>query len=160
MPRNLRSSTKKRTIRVHKPRYWTKEEHDRFLEGVARFGRKDVDRIAEIVQTKNRIQVRTHAQKYFLKLAKQLEHAAEQRIAEETEPEVPITPTRAAEIDTFDSTPYFLPPLLHDSFYRDLFPEADLFPSMISYETLDSEGDNESETIESLLSPVKFLPPH
>jgi len=49
-------------------RYWTQEEHKRFLEGVQRFGEKDVKSIAAYVGSRNPTQVRTHGQKYFLRL--------------------------------------------------------------------------------------------
>ncbi|GJD10363.1 Myb-like protein I [Galdieria sulphuraria] len=47
------------------------EEHMRFLEGLARFGHKDMKAIARFVGTRNATQVRTHAQKYYLKLARE-----------------------------------------------------------------------------------------
>jgi SHAQKYF class myb-like DNA-binding protein len=49
-------------------RYWTAEEHERFLEAIKRFGEKDVKNIAALVGSRNPTQVRTHAQKYFLRL--------------------------------------------------------------------------------------------
>eukprot|EP00189_Rhodosorus_marinus_P011385 CAMPEP_0184743804 /NCGR_PEP_ID=MMETSP0315-20130426/6598_1 /TAXON_ID=101924 /ORGANISM="Rhodosorus marinus, Strain UTEX LB 2760" /LENGTH=395 /DNA_ID=CAMNT_0027215221 /DNA_START=161 /DNA_END=1348 /DNA_ORIENTATION=+ len=49
-------------------RYWSTEEHKRFLEAVEKFGQKDVRAIANYVGSRNPTQVRTHAQKYFLKL--------------------------------------------------------------------------------------------
>lgn len=52
-------------------RYWTADEHKRFLEGLARFGHKDMKAIARFVGTRNATQVRTHAQKYYLKLARE-----------------------------------------------------------------------------------------
>lgn len=51
-------------------RYWTDEEHQLFLEGMQRFGPKDMKGIAKHVGTRSSTQVRTHAQKYFLKLAR------------------------------------------------------------------------------------------
>eukprot|EP00164_Ancoracysta_twista_P003507 GFYU01004682.1.p1 GENE.GFYU01004682.1~~GFYU01004682.1.p1 ORF type:complete len:270 (+),score=89.90 GFYU01004682.1:264-1073(+) len=49
-------------------RYWTPDEHQRFLEGVDKFGPKDVKSIAALVGTRNPTQVRTHAQKYYLRM--------------------------------------------------------------------------------------------
>eukprot|EP00614_Pseudopedinella_elastica_P017946 CAMPEP_0172651224 /NCGR_PEP_ID=MMETSP1068-20121228/242696_1 /TAXON_ID=35684 /ORGANISM="Pseudopedinella elastica, Strain CCMP716" /LENGTH=413 /DNA_ID=CAMNT_0013465609 /DNA_START=195 /DNA_END=1432 /DNA_ORIENTATION=+ len=46
---------------------WASDEHGRFLEGLDRFDKK-WERIAEHVGTRNVLQVRSHAQKYFLKL--------------------------------------------------------------------------------------------
>jgi len=51
-------------------RYWRKDEHERFLEALEKFGKKDVKSIASYVGTRNPTQVRTHAQKWFLKQAK------------------------------------------------------------------------------------------
>eukprot|EP01116_Phalansterium_solitarium_P013491 TRINITY_DN30861_c0_g1_i1.p1 TRINITY_DN30861_c0_g1~~TRINITY_DN30861_c0_g1_i1.p1 ORF type:complete len:391 (+),score=61.92 TRINITY_DN30861_c0_g1_i1:101-1273(+) len=49
-------------------RYWTCDEHKRFLEALAKYGAKDVKSIAAYVGSRNPTQVRTHAQKYFLKM--------------------------------------------------------------------------------------------
>jgi len=51
-------------------RYWTKEEHEKFLEALQLFGKKDVKNISIHVGSRNPTQVRTHAQKYFLKQKK------------------------------------------------------------------------------------------
>jgi len=51
-------------------RYWTEEEHLRFLDAIENYGHKDVKAIASFVGTRNATQVRTHAQKYFIKLAR------------------------------------------------------------------------------------------
>lgn len=52
-------------------RYWTPSEHKRFLEALNKFGPKDVRAIANFVGSRNATQVRTHAQKYFLRLARE-----------------------------------------------------------------------------------------
>jgi len=52
-------------------RYWTPEEHQRFLEALNKFGHKDVKAISMHVSTRNATQVRTHAQKYFLRLERE-----------------------------------------------------------------------------------------
>mmetsp|Transcript_12189 Transcript_12189/g.37171 ORF Transcript_12189/g.37171 Transcript_12189/m.37171 type:complete len:207 (+) Transcript_12189:436-1056(+) len=52
-------------------RYWTSEEHQKFLEGLAKFGHKDVKAISNYVATRNATQVRTHAQKYYLRLSRE-----------------------------------------------------------------------------------------
>jgi SHAQKYF class myb-like DNA-binding protein len=52
-------------------RYWSDEEHQKFLEGVNKFGAKDVRAIAFVVGTRTPTQVRSHAQKFFMKLASQ-----------------------------------------------------------------------------------------
>jgi len=53
------------------PRYWTPEEHRLFMEAVQRFGWKDVKSIAQHVGTRTPTQVRTHAQKLFLRQQKE-----------------------------------------------------------------------------------------
>eukprot|EP00166_Cyanidium_caldarium_P000094 ctg_1014.g325 len=56
----------------HAPsRYWAETEHARFLEALLLYGSKDVRAIASHVQTRNSTQVRTHAQKYYLRLARE-----------------------------------------------------------------------------------------
>lgn len=52
-------------------RYWTPEEHRRFLEGLEMFGSKDIKAISNHVGTRNATQVRTHAQKYYLRLTRE-----------------------------------------------------------------------------------------
>eukprot|EP01041_Mallomonas_annulata_P012809 gene12809-27011_t len=48
---------------------WTTEEHELFLEGLRLHG-KGWKKIAQYIKSRSVIQVRTHAQKYFLKMAK------------------------------------------------------------------------------------------
>ncbi len=58
-------------------RYWTEAEHTRFLDALQIVGPKDVKGIASIVGSRNATQARTHAQKYFLKLARMKKCAEE-----------------------------------------------------------------------------------
>jgi SHAQKYF class myb-like DNA-binding protein len=51
-------------------RYWTEEEHDRFLEAVSRHGEKAYVAISNFVETRTPKQVRTHAQKFQMKMAR------------------------------------------------------------------------------------------
>ena len=53
---------------VKQPRYWTTEEHDLFLEALDLYGPKNVKAISQHVGTRTHTQVRTHAQKYYLRL--------------------------------------------------------------------------------------------
>lgn len=48
---------------------WTSEEHRLFLEGLRLHG-KGWKKIAAVIKTRTVVQIRTHAQKYFQKLAK------------------------------------------------------------------------------------------
>eukprot|EP00183_Erythrolobus_madagascarensis_P006568 CAMPEP_0185844420 /NCGR_PEP_ID=MMETSP1354-20130828/596_1 /TAXON_ID=708628 /ORGANISM="Erythrolobus madagascarensis, Strain CCMP3276" /LENGTH=336 /DNA_ID=CAMNT_0028544085 /DNA_START=257 /DNA_END=1267 /DNA_ORIENTATION=- len=52
-------------------RYWKPEEHSRFLEALDKYGPRDVRAISKHVSSRSPTQVRTHAQKYFLRLAKE-----------------------------------------------------------------------------------------
>jgi len=51
---------------------WTPEEHSRFLEALRVHG-KDWDKIERHVETRNAKNIRSHAQKYLVKLVKMLE---------------------------------------------------------------------------------------
>lgn len=48
---------------------WTKKEHEMFLEGLKELG-KNWREISMIMKTRSPVQVRTHAQKFFLKMAR------------------------------------------------------------------------------------------
>lgn len=52
-------------------RYWTAEEHQRFLEAIKKYGDKDVKAIAAYVGSRSATQVRTHGQKYNLRLERE-----------------------------------------------------------------------------------------
>jgi len=54
-----------------KSRYWTEEEHQRFLEAINIYGPKDVKNIAKFVGSRSATQVRSHAQKYSMKVSRQ-----------------------------------------------------------------------------------------
>lgn len=70
-----KSKTKKeRATKVKVPgqsRYWTPEEHKLFLEALNKYGHKDLRKISEFVGTRNMTQVRTHSQKYFMRLMRE-----------------------------------------------------------------------------------------
>jgi SHAQKYF class myb-like DNA-binding protein len=55
---------------------WTSEEHQMFLNGLDSYG-KEWKKIAELIKTRTVVQIRTHAQKYFQKVAKAREQANE-----------------------------------------------------------------------------------
>lgn len=48
---------------------WTREEHDIFLKGLELHG-KEWKKIADLIKSRTVVQIRTHAQKYFQKVAK------------------------------------------------------------------------------------------
>ena len=64
--------------------FWSADEHGRFEEGLAIHGRKEMGLIALHVGTRDAIQCRTHAQKFFLKQAADM---AAQGIEPAPEPE-------------------------------------------------------------------------
>lgn len=49
---------------------WTREEHEAFLQGLKEHGR-EWKKVADKIPTRNSAQIRSHAQKYFAKLAKE-----------------------------------------------------------------------------------------
>lgn len=87
-------SKKERAAKIKIPgqsRYWTPEEHKLFLEALNRYGHKDLRAISAHVGTRNMTQVRTHSQKYFMRLmreAKRQNPVAKR--AEENKPEEPV----------------------------------------------------------------------
>lgn len=62
---------------------WTREEHQLFVQGLESFG-KAWKKIANLIKTRTVVQIRTHAQKYFLKLAKSRQ-VAEECVGPQTE---------------------------------------------------------------------------
>eukprot|EP00543_Licmophora_paradoxa_P006677 CAMPEP_0202442660 /NCGR_PEP_ID=MMETSP1360-20130828/2047_1 /ASSEMBLY_ACC=CAM_ASM_000848 /TAXON_ID=515479 /ORGANISM="Licmophora paradoxa, Strain CCMP2313" /LENGTH=446 /DNA_ID=CAMNT_0049058085 /DNA_START=81 /DNA_END=1421 /DNA_ORIENTATION=+ len=58
---------------------WTAEEHALFLEGLDSYG-KGWKQIASLIKTRTVVQIRTHAQKYFQKLAKNQERQQQQEV--------------------------------------------------------------------------------
>lgn len=53
-----------------KPGRWSQEEHERFLKGFELYGHK-WRKVRDVVGTRTVTQVRTHAQKFFVKMKKQ-----------------------------------------------------------------------------------------
>uniref|UniRef100_A0A7S0BJA1 HTH myb-type domain-containing protein n=1 Tax=Rhodosorus marinus TaxID=101924 RepID=A0A7S0BJA1_9RHOD len=66
MPARMRKPYHSRRMR----QAWTEEEHCRFVEAVSLY-KRDWKRIEEHVKTKDILQIRSHAQKYFMKVKKQ-----------------------------------------------------------------------------------------
>lgn len=61
---------------------WTAEEHRLFLQGLEQHG-KGWKKIASLIKSRTVVQIRTHAQKYFQKLAKARQNGEEGEIAME-----------------------------------------------------------------------------
>ena len=49
---------------------WSKEEHHRFIEGLTKFG-KNWKKVEEHIGTRTGAQIRSHAQKFFIRLTKE-----------------------------------------------------------------------------------------
>ncbi len=60
-------------VKIVNTSFWSNEEHSRFLLGVEKFGVKNAKEIAKFVGTRTPVQVRSHAQKYFMKVSKHQE---------------------------------------------------------------------------------------
>ena len=56
--------------RTSQSRYWTQDEHHRCMDAIQKFGHKDAKGIASFVGSRNATQVRTHVQKYYMRLAR------------------------------------------------------------------------------------------
>ncbi|KAL0055709.1 hypothetical protein WJX82_003514 [Trebouxia sp. C0006] len=70
MMRLAGSSKSRKPYKITKPRQrWSEEEHEKFLEAIDRFGRNWKD-IVSFVGTRSVSQVRSHAQKHFIRLEK------------------------------------------------------------------------------------------
>lgn len=63
-----RLSGKRRHMSREPVRYWTEEEHKLFLIGVQKFGGRNYKALSEHIKTRTPTQVRTHLQKYLLKI--------------------------------------------------------------------------------------------
>jgi len=50
---------------------WTKEEHQRFIESLRKFG-KNWKKVEEYVGTRSGPQIRSHAQKFFIRLEREV----------------------------------------------------------------------------------------
>lgn len=69
---------------------WTQEEHEKFLEGLEALG-KDWKRISELMGNRTVIQVRSHAQKHFVKQQQRTNYLPK----EDSRPESEIVPQAA-----------------------------------------------------------------
>ena len=67
---------------------WTKDEHKAFLKGLQKFGR-DWRKIEEYIGSRSGAQIRSHAQKYFIKMQKDLNEDSEKDLTNFED--VPVT---------------------------------------------------------------------
>jgi len=68
-------------------RYWTTKEHEMFLEGLKKYNGNKPKLIAKMIGTRTAAQVRSHAQKYFLRQKKEESHF--NNLTQDTESEFP-----------------------------------------------------------------------
>lgn len=61
------SRSRRKYVLTKRRKYWTEEEHSRFMSALRQYGR-DWKAIERVVATKNTIQIRSHAQKHFKRL--------------------------------------------------------------------------------------------
>jgi len=85
---------------------WTKEEHKKFVEALSKFG-KNWKKVEEYVGTRSGTQVRSHAQKYFLKV----------------DPHIYDTPSKNNENDSDSATPTVITGLCPEKPELELAPE-------------------------------------
>jgi len=62
---------------------WTKEEHHRFVEAITAHG-KNWKKVEESVQTRTGAQIRSHAQKYFLNLEKEVKTSQKAKVTKKS----------------------------------------------------------------------------
>lgn len=55
---------------------WSREEHQKFVEGVTKFG-KNWKKVEEYIGTRTGAQIRSHAQKFFIRLTKEYKKRSE-----------------------------------------------------------------------------------
>ncbi|KAA8490884.1 Myb-like protein I [Porphyridium purpureum] len=70
-------------------RYWSPMEHDRFLEALELYGSRDARAIAGHVRTRSIVQVRSHMQKYFLRLQRESDKTQSENEAQNHYPDAP-----------------------------------------------------------------------
>ena len=76
------SNRKQRSEREHEHGRWTPEEHDLFLEGLMLYG-NEWKSVQGHIKTRSATQARSHAQKFFIKLRKELSNETDQNIMSE-----------------------------------------------------------------------------
>jgi SHAQKYF class myb-like DNA-binding protein len=91
---------------------WTLDEHNLFIQGLQIHG-KAWKKISTFVRTRSVVQVRTHAQKYFLKIRKNSPHLNDYKSYEDLK----FSPNSMIQKKSSHSTEKDIPPLLR-SFYQ------------------------------------------
>lgn len=81
-------------------RYWTPEEHKLFLEALRQYGHKDLRSISAYVGTRNMTQVRTHSQKYFMRLMREAKRQNPSAAATSPAPTEAVAPAAEPPADS------------------------------------------------------------
>lgn len=96
-------TTERAVVLEGQTRYWTADEHERFLRGVEKFGPRNYTAISTFVKSRTPKQVRTHAQKYEMRLAREA--------VRKSAPTTPSIPTTAkTESQVIQNTSETVPP--------------------------------------------------
>jgi SHAQKYF class myb-like DNA-binding protein len=104
---------------------WTREEHLNFIKGLELHG-KGWKKIAALIKTRTVVQIRTHAQKYFLKLQKARNEASGKVCTENKSKEIAKKKTKRPDMDNICLKPLLSFPNKEDidtSLYNFLTPD-------------------------------------
>lgn len=77
--RILRNGCTAETKKLVTTRYWTDEEHERFISGINKHGHKNFSAISGMIGTRGRTQTRTHAQKFYIRVVRHVKKLALER---------------------------------------------------------------------------------
>ncbi|GJQ09429.1 hypothetical protein GpartN1_g1220.t1 [Galdieria partita] len=69
-------------------RYWSSQEHERFLEALEKFGQQNLKAVASYVGTRTAVQCRTHLQKYLLRLERESQRSLGKQVNSKVQKEV------------------------------------------------------------------------
>ncbi|CAK9185076.1 unnamed protein product [Ilex paraguariensis] len=132
---------------------WTDPEHDKFLEALQLFDR-DWKKIEAFVGSKTVIQIRSHAQKYFLKVQKSgaNEHLPPPRPKRKAAHPYPHKASKNAPVLSQVTAPFQTLPILTEPGFVQRLDSSSLLRDPVSNAAVSSWTDNSVQTVG--LSPV------